>query len=497
MNDDKIEYLKRAIKRTYKRYIGERQDGEASLKDVADFFNIPIDEKRIENYSINKIDYNVPSIELIDNLTNTTYTANYTYNAELLNYCGGKVRFNSLTELSPMHKIESLYYIGDKYPIIEKMTFNNGEYSLVVEEEFPNNVGVFIQSAKKCAVRYLKQLNYKGRNVQQQLLTKIYKDKYEFGYNGEKTFEQLYTYGSNAYVKYNDMQNKYTYQELRNVIYGVNEFQKRDCKYSLRGVCFENTNTNEDIDNYFPYIMKSDNYPTLSDKNTISAMLFTGSTGEFHHSIEIYKNDHTIHIKYDVVNYNTHDVIVNQELDLVNLNVGNISNEEIQTILTTLQEQYSSDDFINLISDELTIFGKKIDIRKGVLTEETDMLSPKLFTNKSFDYISKLINANKEDYFELISKQFESATNIGLKEEKGFLKNKKDNISGQHSFNHLGVIKHEELFNDSTNGKIYDCNTVLNAGRVFSIDLQENIEEESIADLYNEHVSKKLQKKLK
>ena len=42
MYRDRIEYLKRAIKRTYKRYTGERQDGSASIKDVADFFNIPI-----------------------------------------------------------------------------------------------------------------------------------------------------------------------------------------------------------------------------------------------------------------------------------------------------------------------------------------------------------------------------------------------------------------------------------------------------------------------
>ncbi len=34
MYNDKIEYLKRAVKRTYKRYIGERTDGKATLIDV-------------------------------------------------------------------------------------------------------------------------------------------------------------------------------------------------------------------------------------------------------------------------------------------------------------------------------------------------------------------------------------------------------------------------------------------------------------------------------
>ena len=78
MYKDRIEYLKRAIKRTYKHYTGERSDGEASIKDVAKFFNIPIDETRLDTYSINEIDFKIPSIELKDNLTNTIYKALYT-----------------------------------------------------------------------------------------------------------------------------------------------------------------------------------------------------------------------------------------------------------------------------------------------------------------------------------------------------------------------------------------------------------------------------------
>ncbi len=50
MYQDRIEYLKRAIKRTYKRYTGERTNEKTTLLDVAKFFNIPIDKSRMEDY---------------------------------------------------------------------------------------------------------------------------------------------------------------------------------------------------------------------------------------------------------------------------------------------------------------------------------------------------------------------------------------------------------------------------------------------------------------
>lgn len=431
MYKDRIEYLKRAIKRTYKHYTGERSDGEASIKDVANFFNIPIDETRLDTYSINEIDFKIPSIELKDNLTNTIYKASYTSDAELLNSSGGKVRFNSLTTLTPTHKHESLYYIEEEYPIIERMTFNNGEYDLVFEYEYINDVGIFINNSIKASVRYLKRLKYDGHDVKQLLLSKIYRNRYLN--DCDKTFEQQYTYGPNAYIKYNDMQDKYTYNiENRGVVYGINEIEQRDTKYNLRGICFENLNLREDLKNFFPYSMKVEDYTRLNLTDTISAMLFNGRIDNCRHFIEIYKNNSTIHIKYNAIkiDYNNpgnDEIIANQEFDLPLLNTHSISSDEIQTIITTLQSNYSDDEFINLISDELATFGKKIDVRKGLVEEETDILNPKLFINKPFNIISELVNKNTEEYFDLISKQFESATNIDLNKEKGLQKVLKPN----------------------------------------------------------------------
>lgn len=419
MYKDRIEYLKRAIKRTYKCYIGEIQDENASLKDVTDFFNISIDEARLDDYFITKIDFNTPSLELIDKKTNTTYISEYTYKAKLLNYYGDEVKFNSLLSLSPNHKVEKLYYIGDTIPIIEKMTFKDGEYDLVFEREFDNSVGLFINNGIRLAIRYLQQMEYKDRNIEQRLLNKIYKDSYKDGKHIE-SFEQLYTYSPNFYLKRDDSQDKYTYVRNNNVVYGIGELEQREDHHILRGICFENISGN--LKNYFPYNMNADNYLGLKDEKNTSAMIFKGFVDKYRHSLEIYKNGSNAIIMYNVIERDFDEIIVNQQLTIPLLNTGNISSDEIQTIITTLQKQYNNDEFINLVLCELLSFGKKIDIRKGLVEEEIDMLNPKLYINKSFDDIAELIDNNKENFFKLIAEQFKSSTNISQDSKKFMLK---------------------------------------------------------------------------
>lgn len=57
-------------------------------------------------------------------------------------------------------------------------------------------------------------------------------------------------------------------------------------------------------------------------------------------------------------------------------------------------------------------FASKMDIQKGLIDEELDLLSPKLLIDKSFDEICSLVNENKDDYFKLIREQFEEKTNF-------------------------------------------------------------------------------------
>ncbi len=424
MYQDRIEYLKRAIKSTYKRYTGERTDGKATLSDVAKFFSIPIDEERMDDYVITNINYFTPSIEITDRKTDTSYTATYTGDADLLNF-SGEMNFKKVVSISPLRKEEALYYISDEIPIITKMTFTEGEYDLVFEREMANSVGIFSTDGVKMSIRYVQNLVCDGRNVKQPLFNRIYKNGYKNKvYDG--SFEQTYTYGPQYYIRRDNTQDKYAYIRNNTVIYGINELNKKGyCDY-LYGVCFESTDI--PTSNYFPLNMHARSYPMLNDANIKSALMFRFRTEDgVHHSLQVYKGKNLINVMYHSKKYHyegTYDeeILANEEYVLPTLFDGTISSEEIQSVLSSMQVKIDNNIALTIISNELNTFGTKIDIRKGIVQEELDPLSPKLFIDKSFDEISALVSANKDDYFKLIKEQFETAIDANKALEKGHSK---------------------------------------------------------------------------
>lgn len=109
-------------------------------------------------------------------------------------------------------------------------------------------------------------------------------------------------------------------------------------------------------------------------------------------------------------------VVAHKEARYPRLDNGNITSLEITNITEVLDTEFEDNIFIQFVINELKTFANKMDIQKGVVEEEFDPLSPKLFVDKSFDEICALVSTNKNDYFNLISEQFASATNI--KKEK-------------------------------------------------------------------------------
>ena len=221
MYNDKEEYLKRAIKRTYKRYIGERTDEKATIVDVLKFFNISVDTTRLEDYDIESINYNLPSIKVVDKKDGTIVTSEYTENARLLNY-SGSTKFINVIITNPNYRIESLYYTNSTIPIISQLTFIKDDYELIFEKERENYFGFGINADTRFVIRYMKNIKEGRKTGKQPLLTKIYQIK------DSNTFEQDYTYGLQHLIKYNDRQDKYCYNEFGNVIYGINDIEIKD-----------------------------------------------------------------------------------------------------------------------------------------------------------------------------------------------------------------------------------------------------------------------------
>lgn len=431
MYQDKIEYLKRAIKRNYKRYIGERTDGKATLVDVLKLFNIFIDENRTDDYIIESIDYNWPSIKIVDTKTNTVYTSKYTSDANLLNYSGYKTFINVIIENSNC-KLENLYYIDSDKSIISQMTFTDGDYELIFEKEMGNSIGFGLNAKSKFVIRYVKNIREPDRCGKQRLLSKIFLAK-----NDDETFEQTYTYSLQRLIKYGDNQDKYCYIKNGNVIYGVNNCDIKDLIHYLHGICFESTDVN--VSEYLPYNINTKKFPELANNEIYqSGIVFKGGTDKgIHHVLTVFKTksqdnnrnefeknglDYNIHLKYEAIKLENfkddeglpdcREIVVASKDDWYKGNTnGNITSLEIQNIIERLNTEFSDNVFIQFVIKELRAFANKMDIQKGIGEEEIEPLSPKIFINKTFDEIYALVSRNKDDYFNLISDQFEALTN--------------------------------------------------------------------------------------
>lgn len=434
MYNDKEEYLKRVIKRTYKRYIGERTDGKATIVDVLKFFNISIDTTRLEDYDIESIDYNIPSIKVVDKKDNTTVTSKYTEDAKLLNY-SGNTKFINVIITNPNYRIESLYYTNSTIPIISQLTFIKDDYELTFEKERENYFGFGISADTRFVIRYKKNIKEGRKTGKQSLLTKIYQIK------DSNTFEQDYTYDLQHLINYNDRQDKYCYNEFGTIIYGINNIEIKDKLHQFNGVCFEKIN--KEFRRYLPYNINEKDFTRYFNKNVCkSAIIFTGSTDEgIHHFLTISKNktsnndntlttDDNIHLKYEAIKWKSITkedgipdqekvIIAKKELQVAKINDDNISSLEIQSILEQLTAKENEDIdniFIQTVINELMNFINKLEIQKGFKEEPIDELSPKEFINKTFEEIYTLISNDKDKFFDLISNQFHNATNIKLEQ---------------------------------------------------------------------------------
>lgn len=433
MDQDRIE----SLIRTYKQYANRRTDEKGLLISVVIFFNIPIDETRIEDYVIRSIDFKKPSIDIYDSKTNTSYTAYYTCDADLLNSSGGKIRFNRLKINNPHAKVDSIYYIGENTFLKSQMTFTMGEYELVFEMENPHDE-FFSNNGQISTVRYSKTVDYENRKVQAALLTRIFKRYFkEKALNN--TFEQLFTYDLGHLIPKDDRQDKYTYFFVDNVIYGVQEHDENQAKKHIRGVCFQRTNVK--ISDYLPFSIRENDYPMLKDSDLCAAIIFNGSTGSTkdywdRENLDIYKNNNGIHIKYHVVRH-FRDLGTDNKLlleDVISLPLqaaGKLTLGELQRIIELLKSRFVGDEFIALVLQELQVFAEKIRINEGLTQEVLDSLSPKLYIDKSFAEIYEEVTANLETYFALAANQFRTATNISRSEEQGPVKALKINKSSK------------------------------------------------------------------
>lgn len=342
---------------------------------LAKLFNIPIDKERIKDYVISNIDISYPRVEIIDQKTNTKYQANYTLKADLLNTISEEKLYNSVISINPKQKIEKLYYIGGKIPIITKRTYNAGNINITIEQEKKHNLK---NNGQKIAISIIK----KDRNGNEiKLLTKSLETHYKK--------QQLISTQEKLQIRKKIQEDKYISIEDNQLIYEINELLDKERGNYIYGICLEDAKAKPKPQ----YQMYIDYYPFFKE-NISSAIILRGkSKDNIEHQLEIYKNG-TINIHYQINKVydknNCHKRIIKEyKQTLSEEKPGTITNKEIQDIIDNLKQINNS--FLLLSIQELNNFSKKIS-KKNSLIEELDR-------NK----INKLVDANKEEYSSILS----------------------------------------------------------------------------------------------
>lgn len=416
----KIKYLMN-IKRKYECSITEKTNSKVLIKDLANFFKIPIDKERIEDYQINTINFDDISIEITDSQTNTTFIANYSKESEVLGFIAYEeiIKFINIVSKSSFFERKWVYYIGEEKPILERLIIYNEEYGLLFKKTMPKVInGIYKQDGIQLFVSYFKKDEHKHEC---ELLRTLYKTNYT--YKNINSFEREYV--ADSIMTYDkNRPDHFCYDVNGDIIVGT---KLRSNNYFIDGACFEKIDGNMITEVFAgaPGESQIKNYSEFDTSLTESAILYAGYSylGKvLYYDLEIKKTNESISIKYSIKDRSNifPNPIVFLETNCVipNIQKNNITIAEVDNIILELQNEFE-DGFIQFVINELMTFKWKLSMKNGLVQEILNPLSPKILINKPFEEIYDFVSTNKEEYFKLIREQFESATNIAQIKENG------------------------------------------------------------------------------
>lgn len=408
MNKNK-ENLKSIILKKYENYIDEK-DKTNALKAIADFFKLPIDISRKDDYLIKELNPSDLSIEIYDKKTNTTLTSNYSKDSEFLGMIAyvESISFINVTIKENGIYRHTVYKIGENIPILERLIIHHNGYNLIFKRTTSGAFEMFHRlDGNKLLIMYSKE---DGEN-QYPLVTSIYKTNYiEKNIN---SFERLYITSSMPTYEKNRPDN-FFFDIEGNLVLGS---KIETSKYCIEGACLEKVDENglEEALNY-PQEGSLVDYSNLDLSKTSSAILYAGYyyMGHSFNDIKITKQSDDIHVEYNITykDYNRYiDNTKSSVFIMPCLNEGNISIAEIDNIIIELQKRYSDNKFIEFVINEILLFKYKLQVKSGLTNEVLNPLSSKLLFDKSFDEIYSLVTANKDEYFAIANNRFEELTN--------------------------------------------------------------------------------------
>ena len=408
MDQNELEILKTK----FQDLIENNLNDTSLFVDVVKLFKIPIDESRVEDYRIIKMELRELSIQVLDVKTSTIFTSNYSKDSEVLGMIAyeERIKFINVFSINSLCERETVYYIGEETPILEKMIFHNNGYGLFFKKTLP---GVINNFYKQDGIQFLVKYFKDDDKNKYDLLTSTYKTSYT--YKNINSFERLVI--NDCPLTYDKNRPDCFFFDIKGNIISGNKLRSND--YFIDGACFEKIDDNSLLEALMNNPMeKIKDYSLIDIHSLSSAILYAGYSffdkTRYFYDLQIGKADNDISIKYSVKDkshYPEPITILEDDYIIPGLNKGKITIEEVDAIIIELKNKFSEDCFIQFVISELIIFKEKLAIKNGLSQEIISLLSPKLLMNETFDTIFELVNLNKENYFSLASFQFNQLTN--------------------------------------------------------------------------------------
>ena len=383
-NKSQIDYLKRVVKRTYKRYTGERTDGTATIADLAKLFKLPLDEENLSDYEIKSFDSKIPSIEILCKKDNSTYYAEYSDGSELLSYFGGKEKFiNHIINYSDTHKRETTHSLWYDEVYYDRFSIKiNDTQTIRINRYGPNPYSMFSPEFTQTSISLYNSDSKNLGNIDYSIRSPS-SNAYEF---------EMETRGANE---------EYWYKLNNGMIYALKNHSDK-----IFAVTFAE-NVFKGIEEYFSIY-----YDFKSSINIENAILTNDQVysvinlyGRPQTRIHIFKECKIFKIKYSTrKSWDAPKESFEYLIPVLN-SCSPIDYMECEYLANEIKKHISNPEVATLVCEKLHEIKVRLMISKGLEKKEETVLSIEKYMKLSFEEAIKLFVENKDKIYEEIMKK--------------------------------------------------------------------------------------------
>lgn len=330
------EVVKQLVTKKYHNYLNNSENKKLALQELLELFKISIRADNLEDYYIEDINLEKLSVKIIDLKTGLLYSSYYIFDNNL-----EENKYLIKTIIQDEHyKFEDIFSNEHDKPIKKLMIYIDETNNTVFEKNVLDNNNIIIKISKTS--------NHKEYHI-----LDSFSQKNPSSTKENPLKENIKTKEKNVHLV-ND-----------SIIYSFSDFSKKEtCNY-IKGVFLEKIPPN--VRTYLPSGISPKKFDMLKDDSVVSTIIFEVCINNKKTTIEIYKIDSFIEIRYKS-DYLYPDSAKKAKINTWILPVDNndsISINELILINNKLKSSLANNIFLNTISEEILFFAKQISSRNS------------------------------------------------------------------------------------------------------------------------------------